>query len=106
MTRVAALYRAKRDAFSAALRKHLGNQASWTDPEGGLFFWVTLNGDVSPEALLQEALKEGVLFTPGSHFLSEGGACQAMRLNFSLVSPEDAERGLAVLGKLLRKAAA
>lgn len=44
-----------------------------------------------------------MLFTPGSHFLAEGGACPALRLNFSLAAPEDAERGLAILGELLRE---
>ena len=45
-----------------------------------------------------------MLFTPGSHFLAQGGDCQAIRLNFSLAGPEEAERGLAILGELLRAA--
>ncbi len=103
MARVAALYRQKRDAFDALLRKHLGNLASWTVPAGGLFFWVTLAGGVDPQALLARALERGVLFTPGSHFMADGGANGAIRLNFSLAAPEDAERGLAVIGELLRE---
>lgn len=106
MEQVAGLYRQKRDAFDDALRRHLGDAASWTVPAGGLFFWVTLGGGVDPEALLKRALDEGVLFTPGSHFLAEGGTSAAIRLNFSLASPEDTERGLAVLGRLLRERAA
>ncbi len=104
MEQVAALYRERRDGFDAALRRHLGNLASWSSPPGGLFFWVTINAPITPQALLQQALERGVLFTPGSHFLAEGGDCQAIRLNFSLASPEDAERGLAILGELLRAA--
>src|SRR5690606_19692452 len=42
LARVAAMYRAKRDAFDAALTRRLGDTASWTSPPGGLFFWVTL----------------------------------------------------------------
>ena len=45
-----------------------------------------------------------VLYAPGSHFLAQGGDCQAIRLNFSLAGPEEAERGLAILGELLRAA--
>jgi len=103
LARVADLYRHKRDVFAQALNRHLGGVATWTVPPGGLFFWVTLKGAVSPEALLKRALERGVLFTPGSHFLAEGGACPALRLNFSLAAPEDAERGLAILGELLRE---
>lgn len=106
MVQVAALYREKRDAFADALTRHLGDAASWTSPAGGLFFWVTLRGGVDPETLLKRALERGVLFTPGSHFLADGGPSSAIRLNFSLASPEDTERGLAVLGELLRERAA
>jgi 2-aminoadipate transaminase len=106
MDRVAALYRRKRDVFDAALHRHLGGLASWTVPQGGLFFWVTLKGGIDPAALLARALERGVLFTPGSHFMAGGEACSAIRLNFSLADPEAAERGLAVLGELLREAVA
>ena len=53
-------------------------------------------------SLLKKAVERGVLFTPGSHFLAEGGASPTIRLNFSLAEPEAAERGLAVLADLLR----
>jgi 2-aminoadipate transaminase len=105
LQRVAALYRDKRDRFAELLTRHLGNAASWTLPPGGLFFWVTLEGGVDPEALLRRSLERGVLFTPGSHFSAEAAACPAIRLNFSLAEPDAAERGLAILGELLREAA-
>jgi 2-aminoadipate transaminase len=103
MDQVAALYRRKRDAFADALTRHLGNMASWSLPPGGLFFWLTLGDDVDVEALLKKAVERGVLFTPGSHFLAEGGASPTIRLNFSLAEPEAAERGLAILAELLRE---
>lgn len=103
LARVAAMYRRKRDAFDAALTRRLGNAASWTAPPGGLFFWVTLARGVDPEALLRRSLERGVLFTPGAHFLADDGPCQAIRLNFSLAEPESAERGLTILGDLLRE---
>ena len=104
MARVVELYRHKRDVFADALTHHLGNLASWTTPPGGLFFWVTLAAGVDAEALLKKALERDVLFTPGAHFLAEGGASSALRLNFSLAAPEAVERGLKVLGELLREA--
>jgi 2-aminoadipate transaminase len=103
---VADLYRRKRDAFDAALTRHLGGLATWTAPPGGLFFWLTLTGTIDAEALLKRALEHGVLFTPGGHFLADGGAGRALRLNFSLAEPEAAERGLRTLGELLRDQAA
>ena len=101
MEQVAALYRRKRDAFADALTRHLGDRASWSLPPGGLFFWLTLAGEVDVEDLLKRSVERGVLFAPGSHFLAEGGASPTIRLNFSLASLEDAERGLAVIAGLL-----
>lgn len=100
--RIVAGYKRKRDLFAASLEKHLGGLADWQVPPGGLFFWVTLRGGIRPQALLDLALPRGVLFTPGEHFLAEGGECPAIRLNFSAADPADADRGLAILGELLR----
>ena len=105
MARVVDLYRHKRDVFADALTRHLGNLGSWTTPPGGLFFWVTLAAGIDAEVLLKKALERDVLFTPGAHFLAEGGASSALRLNFSLATPEAAERGLKVLGEVLREMA-
>lgn len=101
MAQVRDLYRRKRDAFADALTRRLGNRASWTLPPGGLFFWLTLADGIDVEALLQRCVARGVLFTPGAHFLAEGGASPTMRLNFSLAEPEAAERGLAVIAEAL-----
>lgn len=103
MARVIDFYRARRDAFDAALHRHLGGLADWTSPPGGLFFWVTLRGGIDAQALLARALERKVLFTPGGHFMAQGDASSAMRLNFSLAAPDDAERGLQILGELLRQ---
>lgn len=103
MGRVIDFYRTRRDAFDQALHEHLGGLADWASPPGGLFFWVTLRGGVDAQALLKRALERNVLFTPGGHFMAHGGASSAMRLNFSLAAPEAAERGLQILGELLRR---
>lgn len=102
MGRVIDFYGSRRDAFDQALHEHLGGLADWTSPPGGLFFWVTLRGGIDAQALLKRALERNVLFTPGGHFMAQGGASSAMRLNFSLAAPQDAERGLRILGELLR----
>ncbi|MDB5438085.1 MAG: GntR family transcriptional regulator [Caulobacteraceae bacterium] len=97
-------YRKRRDQFDVALRRHLGGLADWRIPPGGLFFWVKLRGGIDSQALLAQAIARNVLFTPGAHFFAGPRTGSAMRLNFSLAEPEAAERGLAVLGDLLREA--
>jgi DNA-binding transcriptional MocR family regulator len=97
-------YRARRDRFAEALQRHLGGLAHWDIPPGGLFFWVRLPTGVDVDALLVRAVGRGVLFTPGQHFLAHPeGADPAMRLNFSNAAEAEADRGLAILGELLRQ---
>lgn len=40
---VAAFYRAKRDVFEAAMRRHLHDIAEWNTPEAGMFFWHVIS---------------------------------------------------------------
>jgi len=106
LRRLAESYRIRRDRFAEALQRHLGGVAAWDVPPGGLFFWVRLAPDVDPDRLLARAAERGVLFTPGRHFLADSaGAPPAMRLNFSNAGEAEAERGLAILGELLRERA-
>nr|WP_233355974.1 PLP-dependent aminotransferase family protein [Henriciella aquimarina] len=96
-------YRARRDAFADAMRRHLGNAVEWQVPPGGLFFWLTLPDHVDVDALLAAAIKRKVLFTPGRPFYAdEALASPSIRLNFSHASQEAADAGLAILGDLLR----
>jgi len=106
LERLAARYRTRRDRFAEALERHLGNLAAWDIPPGGLFFWVRLPAGIDPDLLLDRAAARHVLFTPGQHFLAEPeGAAPAMRLNFSNASEDEAERGLKILGEVLRELA-
>jgi 2-aminoadipate transaminase len=99
-------YRHRRDLFAAAMQRHLGGLADWETPKGGLFFWATLKSGADTNHLLRRALERNVLFTPGEHFFAVKPTRSAgMRLNFSHADEAAAERGLAVLGELLREGA-
>jgi 2-aminoadipate transaminase len=100
---VTAFYRRRRDAFEAALQRHLGGLADWRTPPGGLFFWLTLRGGIDAQALLARALERNLLFTPGGHFMVDGDANASLRLNFSHAASDAAERGLQILGELVRR---
>ena len=100
---VTAFYRERRDAFEAGLQRHLGGLADWRTPPGGLFFWVTLRHGIAAHALLARAVERNLVYTPGSHFMVDGGANSSMRLNFSHAAPDVAERGLQILGELIRE---
>jgi 2-aminoadipate transaminase len=104
LTALAQTYRQRRDAFDAALKRHLGTLASWQIPPGGLFFWLTLNQKLDTRLLLADAIEAGVAFMPGEPFMPiETQGTGQLRLNFSHANDAQAERGLAALATLIKK---
>jgi 2-aminoadipate transaminase len=96
-------YRERRDAMLAAIERHFPVGVRWTQPQGGLFLWVTLPRGADAAAVLEEALAAGVAFVPGTSFFPTGGGRDTMRLNFSYCSPDRIAEGVARLGAALRK---
>jgi 2-aminoadipate transaminase len=94
------LYRRRRDVMLEALEEHFGGRASWTRPEGGLFIWATLDGDVDTTDLLARA--EGVAFVPGRAAYVDGQrGSSSMRLNFAGVPDENIREGIRRIGKIM-----
>ena len=105
LERLRSFYRARRDAMQTALTRRLGELAEWTQPSGGLFFWVRLKGGGDTRALLVRALERKVAFMPGEAFFANPGVAHAafMRLNFSHATPEQLDHGLAILAEAIRE---
>jgi 2-aminoadipate transaminase len=76
----------RRDAMVAALDSAFANQISMSDPEGGIFIWVTLPAEVSSEELLPVALRHGVAFVPGSAFSPVPAFPNTLRICFGGVA--------------------
>jgi 2-aminoadipate transaminase len=94
------LYSRRRDVMLEALEEHFGGRADWTRPEGGLFIWATLDGNVDTTDLL--ARSEGVAFVPGRAAYSDGrSGSSSMRLNFAGVADEDIRQGVRRIGEAL-----
>jgi 2-aminoadipate transaminase len=101
LERVRALLRERRDAMLAALERRLDGRATWSEPEGGYFLWLRLEG-VDTADLLARAEPEGVTFVKGTDFFPAGrGGSDAARLAFSYETPARIEEGVSVLARLL-----
>ncbi|MBJ7538509.1 PLP-dependent aminotransferase family protein [Marinomonas transparens] len=98
-------YRQKRDAMMAALNTHLGDLVEFTVPSGGMFFWVKLPSGLSSKLILEEALKEKVLVLPGIPFFPCKSPLEDsfLRLSFARVSPDDINKAVAVLAKVIKR---
>jgi 2-aminoadipate transaminase len=96
------IYRGRRDTMVEALREHFPTQATWTEPEGGLFIWATLPDYIDTGDLLAKALRDDVAFVPGqAAYVDESRGRNSMRLNFSGVDDEEIREGVRRIGKAI-----
>ena len=96
------IYRGRRDTMVAALGDHFPAQATWTEPEGGLFIWATLPDYIDTGDLLAKALREDVAFVPGeAAYVDDSRGRNSMRLNFSGVGDEEIREGVRRIGKAI-----
>ncbi|HEY7950881.1 MAG TPA: PLP-dependent aminotransferase family protein [Solirubrobacterales bacterium] len=98
---LAGIYRSRRDAMVDALRRHFPPQATWTEPDGGLFIWATLPPYIDTSDLLAKALREDVAFVPGQAAYVDGSGHNSMRLNFSAGDEEEIREGIRRIGKVI-----
>jgi 2-aminoadipate transaminase len=99
---IRSVYRERRDAMLSAMKQYFPSGVTWTQPQGGLFLWVTLPASLDSAEVLREALKEKVAFVPGASFYADGSGANTMRLNFSYAKPAIIEEGIRRLGKVIK----
>lgn len=99
---IRAAYKRQRDAMLAAIDTHFPAEVTCTRPEGGMFVWATLPSGLSAIELFEYAVREGVVFVPGTSFFVDGGGAHNMRLNFSNADEEKIEEGIARLGRIIK----
>ncbi|MBA3865242.1 MAG: PLP-dependent aminotransferase family protein [Solirubrobacterales bacterium] len=95
------IYRSRRDVMLAALEEHFPAEATWTEPQGGLFIWATLPEYIDTGDLLAKALRTDVAFVPGqAAYIDERGR-NSMRLNFSGVDEDEIREGIRRIGRVI-----
>jgi 2-aminoadipate transaminase len=100
-------YHRRKVSLQRALHDELaGLDASWTDPEGGFFLWLTLPPEIDTEALFPIALAEGVAYIPGPAFSIGGRFTNALRLAFSAETPDRAREGVRRLARAIDRLSA
>src|SRR3954452_13880051 len=95
------IYRRRRDVMVEALRNNFPAEATWTEPEGGLFIWATLPDYIDTSDLLAKALRADVPFVPGEAAYVALRGCHALRLNFSGVTEEEIREGVRRIGEVI-----
>jgi 2-aminoadipate transaminase len=96
------LYRMKRDRMLAAMEKHMMGKATWNVPNGGLFLWAELPNGYDGFELCRRLKENKIACVPGNTFsVDESEVSRGFRLNFSLPSDDQIDRGISILGRVL-----
>jgi len=96
-------YKVKRDTMVAAFHKYMPKGVKWTEPDGGLFLFVTLPEYMDADELFKVAIEENVAFVPGTVFYCDGSGKNTLRINFSFMSKEMNEEGVKRLANAIKK---
>ena len=105
LPRVRRLYASRAAAMLAALRAHMPDGVRWTEPQGGMFVWLTVPAAVDTLRLLDRAIAAGVAFVPGAPFYADNPRRDTLRLSFVTVPDETIDRGVAILARLVNEEA-
>ena len=102
LPKIISLYKEKRDAMLKALEEHFPEEAKWTRPKGGMFIWVTMPDGINTKELLPKALERKVIYVSGKAFRIRP-VFNEMRLNFTMPTLEQIEKGIGILGELFKE---
>jgi len=89
-----ALYSERRNRMIECFRKYMPAGVTWTEPEGGLFLFVTLPPGIDTDKIFKRAIEKNVAFVSGSTFFCNDAGHNTMRINFSFSKPEVIEEGI------------
>lgn len=89
----------RRDLLIESLEKELPGLVEYNAPEGGLHLWCKLLSDIPDGKLLEESIKSGIVFVPGSVYGSNKGY---LRFTFARPKLEDIAPGISHFAKALR----
>ncbi|MBU4486242.1 MAG: PLP-dependent aminotransferase family protein [Candidatus Delongbacteria bacterium] len=100
---IISMYKEKKEVMMKAFEDYLPEGVTWTNPEGGLFLFVTLPEAMDAEDLFLIAIKNDVAFVIGKAFHCDESGKNTMRINFSFASKEEIVEGVKRLAKAIKE---
>lgn len=103
LNQVRSVYAKRAKIMAKCLSQGLGQKISFSQPQGGLFFWARLtgfNGGPTDGAVFaKSAIAQGVAFVPGAPFYANQPDHSTLRLSFATSDEELIEEGILRLAK-------
>jgi DNA-binding transcriptional MocR family regulator len=108
---VRSTYAQRAQTMAACLERQLGGALTYTQPQGGMFFWTRLTGQPTPgsttptsqdaTAYAKRAPDHGVAFVPGTPFFAVNPDNATLRLSYATSDLRKIEEGVGRLAKAL-----
>ena len=98
--RIREAYGKRCDAMAQALERDMAGHIEFIKPEGGMFFWARLTGEIDATRLLPYAIEKEVVYVPGKAFYADeaGADRHAMRMSFATMNEAQIALGIERLG--------
>ncbi|MCG8485184.1 MAG: PLP-dependent aminotransferase family protein [Clostridia bacterium] len=97
------VYKRRRDLMINTMKSTFPQEIHYTEPNGGLFCWVTVPEYIDTKEVLIKSIKNNVAFVPGESFYPNSKKKNTLRLNYSNASDENIVIGITRLAKMLNE---
>lgn len=97
------VYGKRKNVMVDAMKKYFPEKVTYTNPEGGLFLWVTLPEGLNARDIAVKAIEKKVAFVPGGAFYPDSTEENHFRLNYSCMPEDKIEEGIKRLGEVLHE---
>ena len=93
--------------MGACLQRELGAAVEFSEPHGGMFFWVRLTGATGytqdAAAYARQCVEQLVAFVPGAAFFAEQPDPSFLRMSFATANEANIAEGVARMAQALRQ---
>ncbi|PNR99185.1 aspartate aminotransferase [Petrotoga mexicana DSM 14811] len=96
-------YGSQKNAMIDSIKKYFPKDVEYTNPQGGMFLWVTLPNNISALELFDKAIEKKVAFVPGDPFYIDKKNVNTLRLNYSCANEESIEEGIKRLASTIQE---
>lgn len=92
------------ERMRALVAQHFPESTCISQPQGGAVLWIRCRSQVHTELFFDQAVQEGVSFSPGKIFSPSGKYHNYMRISYGIRWNDDVESAIATLGALVAAA--
>ena len=95
----------KKERMIEVMQATFPQDVSFTNPDGGIFLWLTFPQKVDAGLMLRELVipKARAAYMPGEAFYCQAPHRNTCRLNYSGRTLEEIERGISAMGEVFRQ---